>query len=125
MTPMARKQQKSRHKSDSPIEDAQARGAKPTTSRTSKQLWKVYSRGSTVLSGIVTLRLNEAIWQLATRRKPPNSPEHPDIDAREAIVWAVLSGATTELVKIAVSRKTAQYWVRSTGNLPPDMDPID
>ncbi len=123
---MARKKKVTPPKeSDSPIADAQQAGATPTTGLGSKQLWKVYSRGATVLSGVITLKLTQRTWQLATRRKPPNSPDHPDIDAREAIMWAVLSGATAELVKIAVSRKTAQYWVRSTGHLPPDMDPVD
>jgi hypothetical protein len=130
MTPMSRRKKSALkksalEKSDSPIEDAQAAGAKPPTSRSARRLWKVYSRAATVLSGVVALRLNQTVWQLATRKKPPIAPEHPDVDAREALVWAVLSGTTTELVKIAVSRKTAQYWVRSTGNLPPDMDPID
>jgi hypothetical protein len=112
-------------KSDSPIEDAQAAGAKASSSRGSTQLWKTYSRSSTVVSGVLTRKLAQATWQAATRRKPPTHPEHPDIDVREAIMWAVLSGVTAELVKMAVSRKTAQYWVRSTGHLPPGMDPLD
>jgi len=37
----------------------------------------------------------------------------------------VLSGVTAELVKVAVSRRIAQYWVRSTGHLPPGMDPLE
>ncbi len=111
--------------SDDPIEEAQDAGATRTASRGSKQLWKVYSRGATVLSGVLTLQLTRRLWQLATRKKAPASPEHPDVDVREAIMWAVLSGVTAELVKVAVSRKTAQYWVRSTGHLPPNMDPIE
>ncbi|CAN5851565.1 hypothetical protein BH20ACT6_BH20ACT6_10030 [soil metagenome] len=111
--------------SDNPIEEAQARGATRTKGRGSKQLWKVYSKGATVLAGVLTLQLTRSVWQLATRKKAPNAPEHPDLDIREAIMWAVLSGVTAELVKVAVSRKTAQYWVRSTGNLPPNMDPLD
>jgi len=35
-----------------------------------------------------------------------------------------LSGVTAELTKVVISRKTAQYWVRSTGHLPPGMDPL-
>lgn len=116
---------KLRATSDDPVKAAQEAGAKRTNSRGSKQLWKVYSKGATVLSGVLTLQLTRAVWQFATRRKPPNSPDHPDIDAREAILWAVMSGVTAELVKIAVSRRTARYWVRSTGQLPPDMEPIE
>ncbi len=112
-------------RSEDPVEQALDEGAHASTSRGSKQLWKVYSKGATVLSGVLTLRLAQTTWQLATRRKPPIAPEHPDTAVREAIAWAVLSGVTAELVKIAVSRRTAQYWVRSTGNLPPGMDPLE
>ncbi len=111
--------------SDNPIAEAQAAGASRTQGKGSKQLWKVYSKGATVLSGVLAVQLTRTLWQLATRKKAPNAPEHPDIDIREAIMWAVLTGVTAELVKVAVSRKTAQYWVRSTGNLPPNMDPLD
>ena len=114
-----------RKKSESPIEEAVDAGASTSTRKGSKQLWKAYSRGATVLSGVLTLKLTERTWQLATRRKPPNHPEHPDANMREALTWAVLSGVTAELVKVAVSRRIAQYWVRSTGHLPPGMDPLE
>ena len=111
--------------SDDPLATAQAVGAEPTKKRGSKRLWKVYSKGSTVLAGVIALRLTQTTWQLATHRKAPNDPEHPDVKAREAITWALLSGVTAELTKVVISRKTAEYWVRSTGNLPPGMDPIE
>ena len=111
--------------SDDPIRTAQAAGAQPTRKPGSKRLWKLYSKGSTVLAGVVALRLTETTWRLATHRKAPNDPEHPDVKAREAITWALLSGVTAEMTKIVISRKTAQYWVRSTGNLPPGMDPLE
>lgn len=128
--PVARRGRKSGRdraieKSDDPLKTAAALDAPATKKRGSKRLWKVYSRGSTVLSGVVALRLAETTWRLATRRNAPNKPEHPDVAVREAIVWAVLSGATAELTKIVVSRKTAEYWVRSTGELPPGMDPLE
>jgi len=111
--------------SDDPIATAETVGAEPTRKKGSKRLWKVYSKGSTVLAGVVALRLTETTWRLATKRKAPNDPEHPDVKASEAITWALLSGVTAELTKVLISRKTAEYWVRSTGNLPPGMDPIE
>jgi len=112
-------------RSDDPVRTAAALGAKPTQKKRGKRVWKAYSKGATVLSGVIALRLTEATWQLATRRKAPNNPEHPDVRAREAICWALLSGVTAEMTKIVISRKTAEYWVRSTGDLPPGMDPLE
>ena len=110
---------------DDPIATAKAVGAEPTRKKGSKRLWKIYSKGSTVLAGVVALRLTETTWRLATKKKAPNDPEHPDVKASEAITWVLLSGVTAELTKVLISRKTAEYWVRSTGNLPPGMDPLE
>jgi len=110
---------------DDPVATAEAVGAEPTRKKGSKRLWKIYSKGSTVLAGVVALRLTETTWRLATKKKAPNDPEHPDVKAAEAITWALLSGVTAELTKVLISRKTAEYWVRSTGNLPPGMDPLE
>ncbi len=112
-------------RSDDPIETARAVGAEQTSKKGGKRLWKIYSKGSTVLAGVIALRLTETTWRLATRRKSPNDPENPDVPTGEAIAWAVLAGVTAELTKVVIGRKTAQYWVRSTGNLPPGMDPIE
>ncbi len=112
-------------RSDDPIATAEAVGAEPTKKKRGKRLWKVYSKGSTVLAGVIALRLTETTWRLATRKKAPNDPEHPDVKAAEAIAWALLSGVTAELTKVVISRKTAEYWVRSTGDLPPGMDPLE
>ena len=88
-----------------------------------KTLWKVYGRVSSVVAGLAALRAVNLGWRVVTGRKAPATPENPDVAMAEAIVWAVVSGAAAQLAKIVVTRKAVNYWVRTTGELPPGISP--
>ncbi|MFT4188986.1 MAG: DUF4235 domain-containing protein [Aeromicrobium sp.] len=89
--------------------------------RGSKATWKLMNRSTGIASGLLAPLVATGVWRLLTGKKPPTSSDNPEIDAREAIMWALLGGALVEVVKVAVRRGTAQYWVKSTGELPPGM----
>lgn len=89
-----------------------------------KNAWRVMDRGSSMAAGALAGRVSALTWKLATGKKPPVNGRHPDVSTKEAVAWAVIGGATIELVKVAVRRGTATYWVRSTGKLPPGMKPL-
>lgn len=90
-----------------------------------KALWKVYGRLATLVAGVASLRAVNVGWRLVTGRKPPATPENPEVTIWEAATWAVLSGAAAQLAKIVVTRKAVNYWVRTTGELPPGVSPSD
>jgi hypothetical protein len=51
----------------------------------------------------------DATWRLGSRGKtPPTDPADPDLDLREAIVFAVLSGAVISVVRLFIARKLAE-----------------
>lgn len=89
-----------------------------------KSTWRLMDRGSSVAAGALASRISALTWKAATGRKPPVNGRHPDVSTKDAVAWAIIGGATIELVKVAVRRGTATYWVRSTGNLPPGMKPL-
>lgn len=95
--------------------------AKKKGSAGSRGAWKLMDRGSTVAAGLLAREISTVSWRAVTGRKPPTNGRHPDVDTREAVAWAVIGGALTELVKIGVRRYAATYWVKSTGQLPPGM----
>lgn len=97
----------------------QAEDGKKKKSKPHKRTWKLFDKGSTVLAGAVAAQASGLTWRAATGRRPPTSPTHPEIRLAEAVTWAVLAGATLELTKIVINRKAVDYWVRSTGELPP------
>lgn len=89
-----------------------------------KRTWKAMDRASTIAAGLIAHRMTALTWRVATGKKPPTSTRHPDVSNAEAVTWAVLAGAGVELTKVLIRRGTANYWVRSTGNLPPGMKPL-
>jgi hypothetical protein len=86
-----------------------------------KQAWKLLGSTSALLAGVATARALDATWRTATGRRPPTKPESPAIAGREALLWAALSGMAIGVAKTYATRRAAQYWVKSTGALPPGM----
>jgi hypothetical protein len=86
-----------------------------------KRAWKALGSGSALVAGLAMTKALDATWQTATGRKPPTKPENPEITGREALLWAALSGMAIGVAKTYATRRAAQYWVRSTGELPPGM----
>jgi hypothetical protein len=51
----------------------------------------------------------DATWKLGSKGKePPTDPADPDLDLREAILFAVISGAAISVVRLFIARKFAQ-----------------
>ena len=91
--------------------------------RQSKRLWKMYGKSASVLAAIASTQVVNLTWQVALRRQPPASPENPEVTMREAVAWAVISGSAAQVARIVATRKAVDYWVRSTGQLPPGIKP--
>ncbi len=86
-----------------------------------KGTWRLIGTGSALAAGVAAARALDLIWHTATGRRPPSTPESPDIAHREALVWAALSGMAIGVAKTYATRRAARYWLRSTGELPPGM----
>jgi hypothetical protein len=86
-----------------------------------KRAWKFLGTTSALAAGYATTRALDATWRTATGRQPPTKPESPEITGREALLWAGLSGLVMGVAKTYATRRAAQYWVKSTGELPPGM----
>jgi hypothetical protein len=80
--------------------------------------WRVIGTGSAVLAAAVAQKALSAGWKLATGDDPPTVPEDPETAWTEAIAWAVLSGAVLGVARLLATRRAAQYYIKSTGELP-------
>ena len=49
----------------------------------------------------------DATWKLGAGKKPPTDPTDPEVQVREAMLWAVLSGAAVGVAKMWASRRLA------------------
>jgi hypothetical protein len=102
-----------------------SRSTKDGKRKGSKAAWKVLGNAAALGSTLVSVRVLNATWKAATGRRPPTKPESPDLAQREALAWAVFSGATTAVIRTYATRRAAGYWVRSTGSLPPGFEEKD
>ncbi len=60
----------------------------------------------------VTALVKKAVdktWQIGSHgKKAPNDPTDPDVTVKEAILFAVLSGATIQIVRTLLARRFAR-----------------
>lgn len=50
----------------------------------------------------------DATWKMSSGKTPPTDPADPEIRMREAIVWAVLSGAAVSVARVLMARRLAR-----------------
>lgn len=81
--------------------------------------WSIMSLGATVGGAVVARKALSSGWKAATGKTPPANPADPDVDLWEAVTWAAVSGTAVGIVRMLASRRAANYYVKSTGHLPP------
>ena len=87
----------------------------------SSKVWSVFSLVSALGAAVVARKAIDKSWTVATGKKPPENPADPDVQLREAIAWAVLTGALVALARMLAQRRAAGYYAKSTGHLPPGL----
>jgi hypothetical protein len=85
------------------------------------KLWTVFSVVSTLGAAAVAKKALDTGWKAATGKHPPENPADPDVHMREAVAWAVVSGTFVALARMVVQRRAADYYRRSAGHLPPQL----
>ncbi|HET7326653.1 MAG TPA: DUF4235 domain-containing protein [Nocardioidaceae bacterium] len=85
------------------------------------KVWKVFGMASAVGATMAVRKVLSASWKVGTGHEPPTNPADPDVDWHEAVAFAIASGAAIGLARMFASRKAADYYRRSTGHLPPDL----
>lgn len=85
------------------------------------KVWSVMSLGSALGAAAVAKKGLNTSWKAATGKNPPANPADPDVDMKEAIAWAAVSGTLVAIARMLATRKAATYYAKSTGYLPPDL----
>jgi hypothetical protein len=86
--------------------------------------WKLLGTLSAVLAGVAARKLMVKTWRATTGGNPPANPAAPGTQWREAIPYAMASGAAMGLARMLATRKAANYYRKSTGHLPPGMEEV-
>lgn len=88
------------------------------------KVWSAYGLAATVLATIVARKAMDTSWKVATGKNPPQNPAHPDVSIGEAMAWAAASGVAVGLARMFASRRAADYYRRSTGHLPANLEDV-
>ncbi|MDQ1600152.1 MAG: hypothetical protein QOD68_1626 [Actinomycetota bacterium] len=86
--------------------------------------WRVLGGISAILAGLAARKLLVTAWRRTTGNNPPANPAAPGTAWREAIPYALASGAAMGLARMLATRKAASYYRKSTGHLPPGMEEV-
>ncbi len=89
---------------------------------TGSKVWSVFSLGSALGAAALARKALNTSWRMATGKNPPANPADPDVDLKEAVVWAIASGTIVGLARMLATRRAANYFIRSTGKLPAQLE---
>lgn len=87
----------------------------------SSKVWSAFSLIAGVGAASLSKKALNGGWKAATGKEPPANPADPDVDLWEAVTWAAVSGTLIALAKMMATRRAANYYLRSTGALPPPL----
>lgn len=87
----------------------------------SSKVWSVFSLVAALGAAALAKKGLDTSWRAATGKQPPANPADPDVDVWEAVAWAAASGTFVALAKMLAQRRAANYYLRSTGHLPPGL----
>jgi Protein of unknown function (DUF4235) len=85
------------------------------------KVWSVFSLVSALGAAAIAKKALNSGWRAATGKNPPANPADPDVDMKEAVAWAIVSGTLIAVARMLATRRAANYYARSTGHLPPDL----
>ena len=85
------------------------------------KVWTLLSLVAVLGAAAVAKKGLHTGWKAATGKNPPANPADPDVEVKEAVVWAAVSGALIGLARMFAARRAAGYYAKSTGHLPPGL----
>lgn len=79
---------------------------------------KLLTAGAAVLAGIVAKKTTDTTWKFVTGSDSPENPDDPDIDIKEAVAFAVLSGVIVGLARMVANRQATRLVAKGSGRSP-------
>jgi hypothetical protein len=87
----------------------------------SSKTWTAFSVLSALVAAALAKKALDTGWKAATGKHPPVNPADPDVAMGEAVAWAVVSGTFVALARMLAQRRAANYYTKSAGHLPPQL----
>lgn len=82
------------------------------------KMWNGVASAAAIGAVVATKPLIERIWTLVAGHEPPGNPAAEEVAWRDAILWAVITGAVVGLIRLVAQRSAAGAWQRARGQYP-------
>ena len=80
--------------------------------------WKVLALGSGLIGAKLARGVVNTGWQKTKGSEPPRNAASPDVEWREALLFAAVSGAVVGIARSMLQREAARVYRTATGDLP-------
>jgi hypothetical protein len=81
--------------------------------------WKIIGTAGTALAGVLAAKLVDAVW--AGSGQDGIDPRNPEVPVVKALAYVVLTSLVVGGAKTLATRGAAQYYARSSGQLPKEL----
>ncbi len=85
------------------------------------RVWSVFSLLAALAAAALAKKALNTGWRATTGKNPPANPADPDVEMKEAVAWAVVSGTLDRGRADARDPAGRDYYEKSTGHLPPEL----
>jgi hypothetical protein len=82
------------------------------------KVWNAVASGAAIGAVVMSKPVLERSWRVVFRSDPPGNPAHHDVAWRDALLWALLTGALVGVIRLVAQRAAAGAWYRVTGDYP-------
>lgn len=84
-----------------------------------KKRYALVSMGAASAAGFAVRGALRTAWKATTDREPPEDPSSPEVEWREALLWALVSAGFVALGRTIAQRAAGAGYRAMTGELPP------
>jgi hypothetical protein len=81
--------------------------------------WAALAAGAAYAAGWAIDKAARRGWRSVTGDEPPESPESPDTDWKDALLWTAATSVALGLGRLLSRRVAAYGWQRVAGETPP------
>ena len=96
-----------------------------TSDSSTSKVFSVFSLVAALGAAALVKKGLNTSWRAATGKNPPANPADPDVSLGEALMWATVSGTAIGVARMLATRRAANYYAKSTGHLPPQLQKDD
>ena len=75
-------------------------------------IFKLMGTVVSIVAGIVSSKLVNAVWQKSTGSEPPKDDDNLESSLRSVLIFAIVSSVVSAIIKVCVNRSTQKAIVR-------------